>query len=59
MTIPVIIFSSAQDPASIQGSYALHANAYIVKPADFDGFDDMIKRIDACFLGLIEPPPPG
>lgn len=35
----------------------MHANAYIVKPADFDGFEDVVKRIDACFLGLIQLPP--
>jgi two-component system, chemotaxis family, response regulator Rcp1 len=57
MIIPVIILSSSTDPADINRSYALHANAYIVKPADFDGFNDMIKQIDACFLGLIQPPP--
>lgn len=35
----------------------MHANAYIIKPADFDGFAEMIKAVDACFLGLIQPPP--
>lgn len=58
MIIPVVILSS-RHPDDIRRSYEMHANAYIVKPADFNGFDDMIKRIDACFLGLIEPPPPG
>jgi hypothetical protein len=32
---------------------------YIVKPTGFDGFGDMIKQIDACFAGLIQPPPTG
>ena len=59
MIIPVVVLSSSRHPDDIRRSYEMHANAYIVKPADFDGFDDMIKRIDACFLGLIEPPPPG
>ncbi len=56
--IPVVILSSSRHPDDIKRSYELHANAYIVKPTDFDGFEDMIKKIDACFLGLIEPPPP-
>ncbi len=59
MIIPVVVLSSSRHPDDIRRSYEMHANAYIVKPADFDGFDDMIKRIDACFLGLIQPPPPG
>ena len=56
--IPVVILSSSRHPDDIKRSYELHANAYIVKPTDFDGFEDMIKKIDACFLGLIQPPPP-
>lgn len=59
MIIPVVVLSSSRHPDDIRRSYEMHANAYIIKPADFDGFDDMMKRIDACFLGLIEPPPPG
>jgi CheY-like chemotaxis protein len=55
--IPVIVLSSSQDPADINRSYELHANAYIVKPRDFDGFTAMIKQIDECFLDLVTPPP--
>jgi CheY-like chemotaxis protein len=58
MTIPVVILSTSRYLDDIKRSYQLHANAYIVKPADFDGFADVIKAIDACFRGLIEPPPP-
>ena len=50
---PVVI----TPPDDVQRSYAMHANAYIVKPAGFDGFEDVVKRIDACFLGLIQLPP--
>jgi CheY-like chemotaxis protein len=56
--IPVVILSSSQDRDDIRRSYEMHASAYIVKPTDFDGFDDMIKQIGACFLGLIQLPPP-
>jgi len=54
--IPVIVLSSSQDTADINRSYELHANAYIVKPRDFDGFTAMIKQVDECYLGLITPP---
>jgi DNA-binding response OmpR family regulator len=57
MTIPVVILSSAQDPASIHGSYELHANAYIVKPADFDGLAGVIRQLSASFIRQIQPPP--
>jgi CheY-like chemotaxis protein len=57
MTIPVVIFSSSQDPACIRRSYALHAHAYIVKPADFDGFASVVRRLSASFIWRIQPPP--
>ena len=57
LTIPVVILSSSTHPGDITRSYELHANAYIVKPADPDRFDDVIRVIDTCFLSLIEPPP--
>lgn len=55
--IPVIVLSSSQDPDDINRSYELHANAYIVKPRDFDGFTAMVKQLDECYLGLIIRPP--
>ena len=55
--IPVVILSTSGHPDDIKRSYELHASAYIVKPADFDGYDAVIKQIDACFLGLIQLPP--
>ena len=58
-TIPVVVLSGSRHPADIERSYALHANAYIVKLADFEGFFDVIEQIDACFLSLIHPPPAG
>ncbi len=54
--IPVIVLSSSRHPDDILRSYAAHANAYVIKPVDFDGFADTIQKIDACFLGLIQPP---
>lgn len=59
MIIPVVIFSSSRHPGDIRRGYELHANAYIVKPADLDGLDDAIRAIDAFFVGVVQPPPPG
>jgi CheY-like chemotaxis protein len=56
--IPVIVLSSSQDQADINRSYELRANAYIVKPRDFDGFTAMIRQVDECFLDLVTPPGP-
>jgi len=58
LSIPVVIMSSSRHPTDIRRSYALHANAYIVKPVDLDDFVCAIKTLDALFLHLIEPAPP-
>ncbi len=39
------------------GEQAMHANAYIVKLSDPDGFAQVIQQIAGCFLGLITLPP--
>ena len=36
--IPVIMFSTSDDPVDVKKAYDLHANCYIVKPLDFQGF---------------------
>jgi CheY-like chemotaxis protein len=54
--IPVIVLSSSQRPSDIRRAYGLHANAYIVKPHDYEGYAAVVKQIDACFLGLIQAP---
>ena len=57
MTIPVVIFSFFTRPGTlIHGGYARHANAYIVKPADFDGLAGVIRQLSA-FIWQIHPPP--
>jgi CheY-like chemotaxis protein len=53
LSIPIVVLITFQAPDDIEQCYSLHANAYIVKPSDFDGFADVIKQIATCFLGLI------
>ncbi len=57
MTIPVIIFSSSCDPAHVRRSYALHADAYIAKPGDFDGFAEAVQQLLGSYISLIRAPP--
>lgn len=55
MAIPVVVFSACRDPLYIQACYALHANAYIVKPDDLDGFTAITRQLTTSFAWLIEP----
>jgi len=54
MSIPVVVLSSSRHPADIDNSYALHANAYVVKPIDLDDFARAVQTIEACFIKLME-----
>ncbi len=54
--IPIAVLTASRDPHTVQRCYSLHANAYIVKPADFDDFASVIYQIVTWFLGLITLP---
>jgi CheY-like chemotaxis protein len=58
LNIPVIVLTTSQADEDILRSYALHANAYISKPVDFDRFIDAIRQIDDFFLTLVKLPNP-
>lgn len=56
LSIPVIVLTTSQAQEDILRSYALHANAYVSKPVDFDKFIDVIGQIDEFFLSLVKLP---
>jgi len=37
-------------------SYALHANAYVTKPVDFDAFITIVRQIDEFFVEVVRLP---
>jgi CheY-like chemotaxis protein len=57
LSIPVIVLTTSQAEEDVLSSYALHANAYISKPVDFDRFIEVIRQIDDFFLTLVKLPP--
>jgi CheY-like chemotaxis protein len=52
--IPVVILTTSQAQQDVLRSYALHANAYVSKPVDFDGFMEAIRQIDNFFVTLVK-----
>ncbi len=44
-TLPVVVLTSSQESADINRAYALGANSYLVKPANFHSLVDMINRL--------------
>ena len=52
--IPVVILTTSQADEDILRSYALHANAYVSKPVDFERFMDVIRQIDNFFVTVVK-----
>jgi len=56
--IPIVMMTSSREEQDLVRSYALGANAYVVKPLDFQQFVDSVKQI-GFFWAVINEPPPG
>ncbi len=56
MAVPVVMLTTSQADEDILRSYKLHANAYVSKPVDFEGFTAAIRQIDDFFLTLVQLP---
>jgi len=57
MTIPVVILTTSASDVDIESSYLLHANCYISKPVDMEGFLTVVKSIDDFWLSIVRLPP--
>jgi CheY-like chemotaxis protein len=56
MSIPVVILTTSSSEADVLQSYNLHANCYISKPVDLDGFLKVIHSIDNFWLSVVKLP---
>lgn len=55
--IPVVMVTSSREQSDLLQSYMLGANAYVVKPIDFEQFIVTIKGLGLFWIVLNEPPP--
>jgi two-component system, chemotaxis family, response regulator Rcp1 len=55
-SIPVVILTTSASKADIHGSYQHHANCYITKPVDLDGFLKVVNSIDSFWLTVVKLP---
>jgi CheY-like chemotaxis protein len=56
LVIPVVMLTTSRAEEDILRSYALHANAFVSKPVDFEQFVEAIRQIDNFFLTLVRLP---
>jgi chemotaxis family two-component system response regulator Rcp1 len=55
-TIPVVILTTSASEEDILRSYQLHANCYITKPVDLNGFLKVVRSIDDFWLSVVKLP---
>lgn len=55
--LPVVMLTSSREGPDLKRSYALGANAFVVKPVDFKEFVDAVKKIGV-FWALVNEIPP-
>jgi two-component system response regulator len=55
-SIPIVIVTSSREDPDIKQAYALGANSYVVKPVDFDKFQEAISQLGLYWLVVNQPP---
>ena len=54
--IPVVVLSSSNAERDISTAYEMHANCYLTKPMDMDGFTEALRAIQQFWLSLAKLP---
>ncbi|MFP4625597.1 MAG: response regulator [Natronomonas sp.] len=55
--IPVVVLTSSAAEEDIVKSYDLNANAYLTKPVDFQGFVEIVNRLENFWFEVVKFPP--
>ncbi len=57
--IPVVVFTSSAAPVDVRQCYQRHANCFVKKPLDFEGFARAIQSIEGFWFRLAKLPSRG
>jgi CheY-like chemotaxis protein len=58
-SIPVVMLTSSRENRDLAECYQLGVNSYVVKPVEFDQFDDVVRQLGCYWLLVNQPPPQG
>jgi CheY-like chemotaxis protein len=58
-TTPVVMLTSSREERDLVESYRLGANAYVVKPVDFEKFTEAVRELGMFWALINEAPPRG
>ncbi len=56
-TLPVVMLTSSREEPDLKKSYELGANAYVVKPVDFQDFVEAVRQVGIFWAVINELPP--
>jgi CheY-like chemotaxis protein len=56
-TLPVVMLTSSREEPDLKKSYELGANAYVVKPVDFQDFIEAVRQVGIFWAVINERPP--
>jgi CheY-like chemotaxis protein len=51
-SLPILVFTASNQEGDIRRAYELGANSYLVKPVGIHTLIEMVKMIDAYWLGM-------
>jgi CheY-like chemotaxis protein len=54
--LPLVVLTSSRDGPDINRAYELGANTYLVKPVEFDGLVEMMKKLSLYWFIMAERP---
>jgi CheY-like chemotaxis protein len=56
-TIPVVILTNSRTATDTGETHGQHANCYMTKPVDFDGFAEVVRSIESFWFTVVTLPP--
>ena len=56
-SIPVVMLTSSRETPDLTECYAHGVNAYVVKPVDFQEFENAVNQLGIFWASINEPPP--